>query len=79
MIFYVRVYEHMMRQFWTDWASCRFLRVGSGGHQDYESSSGRLAGRLRYEDMLKDIATQMAGILAPSSVRTTQARRFGNR
>ncbi len=30
-----RKYEHMMKQFWTDKASCRFLRVGSGRPQDF--------------------------------------------
>ncbi len=34
------------------------------GHPDYESSSGSLRGPSDMRDMPKDIATQMAGILA---------------
>ncbi len=50
----------------TDTLHLRGLEVE--GHPDYESSSGELAsGRPDTRDMLKDIATQMAGILALAS------------
>ncbi len=63
MIFYVQKYEHMM----SSSGLIGFLQILKGwkrkATQDYEQSWG-LAGRLRYGDMPKDIAAQMAGILA---------------
>ncbi len=51
---------------------CRFLRVGSGRPpRTTGGGSGSLRkGRLRYEDMPKDIATQMATYFGLGSVRT---------
>ncbi len=50
------------------------LRGLTEGHQDYEQF-WELAGRLIFEKgHAKDIATQMAGILALASVRTTGCR-----
>ncbi len=59
MIFYGAKYEHMM----GGSGLIGFLQILKGLEAEGRrttSSSARLGGRLRYEDMPKDVATQMA-------------------
>ncbi len=72
MIFYVQ-YEHMM----GGSGLIGFLQILKGWKRKVPrttSSSGSLRGPPPIRDMPKDIATQMAGILALASVRTTGYR-----